>query len=187
MLEILYLAECSNTYRSLIPRLVRGYVRKIVDLWENPSAPIEMSASSHLLMVDEAFVVKGPGPARTVISSLLETRRIVTIPRIVLRRRETQIRELPHGVFQLRRPFYAHELEEILNHLCPKGRKVEEMNMSENQNCDSPLTPSLSPKERVSEEVLQALTREAIEKVVREMVPPIAEKIVLEEIRRLTE
>lgn len=39
----------------------------------------------------------------------------------------------------------------------------------------------------LDEETLKTLTREAVEKAVRDLVPAMAEKIIREEIRRLTE
>ncbi|MFO1519364.1 MAG: hypothetical protein U1F57_06865 [bacterium] len=182
MLDTLYLAECSQTYRQWIPQLLKGYVRNVVDLWENPSAPLALHDPQNLLVVDEAFVVKGPGPARMSIASLLEPRKILTLPVILLMRRERKIGEMPHGVFSLRRPFYHHELQTLLNEICPEGRKYEEKMILENE------PPVLAPSSAVlDEETLQQITREAVEKAVREIVPALAEKIIREEIRRLTE
>jgi len=44
-----------------------------------------------------------------------------------------------------------------------------------------------SPVPLLDEETLKTLTREAVEKAVKELVPQIAEKIIREEIQRLTE
>ncbi|GEM_PF-3182767 len=190
MIQTLYLAECSKTYRQWIPQLFEGYASQVVDLWEYPETIIDSHAPHHLLIADEAFVTKGPGPACTTIASLLEAKTIVTLPRLVLMRREKIIRELPHGVFQLRRPFYSEELEKILAKLCPEGRKMKEVPMEENTNLmPSSFTFFMSGEEEtrsLDEEAIQKMTREAIEKAVREILPSIAEKIIREEIERLT-
>jgi hypothetical protein len=187
MLERLYLAECSSTYRRLIPRLVEGYVREVVDLWEEPTRSIPAEDLHVMLMVDEAFVVRGPGPARSAISSLLQPRKIVTIPVIFLMRRERPFGELPYGLHLLRRPFYSEDLENILKFICPEGRKIEEVIMSEDQYSNSAEAPILPPVSSLDEEALKNITREAVEKAVREILPALAEKIIREEIRRLTE
>jgi hypothetical protein len=168
-----------------------------VDLWDSPETPLVLDPGN-LLMVDEAFLSKGPGPICTVIASLLEPRRIVTLPILVLRRREATLRELSPRVLQLRRPFYSSELAAVFDQFCPEGRILEEVNMSEDSYSnsqradrlvegdpratgDQPVAPTIDPAS------LERITREAIEKVVREMIPPMAEKIVREEIERLTE
>jgi len=184
MFKTVYLAECSKTYRQWLPRLLKGFVRQVLDLWDCPEVPIECDSSENILIVDEAFLERGPAPAITAIAGLLEAQRIVAMPILVLRRRERRLGELSTHVMILRRPFYFRELEEWLERVRPKGRKSEEVRMSEdnyekgNRVVDRPALDA---------EVLEKITREAIEKVVREMVPPMAEKIVREEIRRLTE
>jgi len=195
MIQTLYLAECSKTYRQWIPRLLKGYVRECVDLWDSPDMSLVLDPGN-LLMVDEAFLSKGPGPICTVMASLLEPRRIVTLPILVLRRREATLRELSPRVLQLRRPFFSSELAAVLSHFCPKGRILEEVNMSEDSYSNSGRTGDPVAGERVTGDqpvaptidaaTLEKITREAIEKVVREMIPPMAEKIVREEIERLT-
>ena len=55
---------------------------------------------------------------------------------------------------------------------------------------DQILNPVASTEElafSLDEETMKNITREAVEKAVREMIPELAEKIIREEIRRLTE
>ena len=55
---------------------------------------------------------------------------------------------------------------------------------------DQILNPVASMEElafSLDEETMKNITREAVEKAVREMIPALAEKIIREEIRRLTE
>ncbi len=177
MLETLYLAETSQTYRELIPKLMRGYVREVIDLWEDPQTPIETGSPERLVMVDEAFVMRGPGPARMILQNLLDPRKIFLTPVILMTRREQYLREVSSRVFRLRRPFRSEELEGILNSLCPSGRIFSEVSMTENVI----VPPALDNQK------LEELTREAIEKAVRELVPAMAEKMIQDEIRRLTE
>ena len=184
--SVLYLAECSGTYRRWIPKLFQGYVKEIVDLWETPFHPLDSGPGS-VLVVDEAFVMKGPGPARMVISALLQPQKIVTLPVVFLMRRERPFGSLPHGLHLLRRPFYSKDLEGVLNRIFPEGRIHEEVSMSEDQNLCPPPAEESKPAVLLDEETLKALTREAVEKAVKELVPAMAEKMIRDEIRRLTE
>ncbi len=187
----LYLAESTATYRQLIPRLVKGYFQNLVDLWENPSAVIDLNRSDTVLLIDEAFIHFGPGPARSTLQSLLEHQKITKLPVILLRRRQTPRWKLPLRIHQLRRPFYFHELQSILDEVCPGGRQFMEETMIENETVgpistpsSETTTPELPGLDR--EEILR-LTQETLEKVIRELIPPLAEKIIREEIQRLTE
>ncbi len=204
MLKKVYLAECSSTYRSLLKGLLKPYTEEIVDLWENPSYPIEEQSQS-LAIVDEDYLAKGPGPARSSLMQLFMEGRITQIPLILLERREKKISfRISPRAHRLRRPFYFQSLENIFRQLgiyaeFPEITSSIEAEIASQENevlmSDNPLPPI---EENISEKIEQAIAeaiqqanlsakaQEVLEKTIRELVPSLAEKMIKEEIERLT-
>lgn len=191
MLKKVYLAEYSETYRHLLKALLKPFTHGIVDLWSEPAAQLEESPEC-LIVADEAFLAKGPGPARSALTSLFMEGRISQSPLLILERREKQIPfRINSRAYKLRRPFLTQDLENILGQLGHSPRFPE----SEAKMTEQSLPPV---EENISEKIEQAIsqalqdanlsqkTQEALEKAIREIVPSMAEKMIKEEIERLT-
>ncbi len=181
-LDQILIAECSFTYRKLFAEWLKPYAKHILDLWEEPSFFIDENRPLQLAIVDEAFLSKGPGPARSILLNLLADGRITRLPILILERREKQIPVRIHSrAFKLRRPFLSKELEGIFENLGiqpPFLEVIMEENVSE--KIEQAIALSLS------QEKLAQKTQEALEKAIREIVPAMAEKLIKEEIERLT-
>jgi len=205
MLQKVFLAECSETYRKLLKDLLAPYAREIVDLWEDPAAALQESPEC-LAVVDEAFLARGPGPARSSLSAFLLEGRITQLPLLFLERRERQAPfRISSRAFKLRRPFATEDFERILTQLGAQAQfREKEVVMTENENPtqgqEAPQAQDLldaslaSLNERIEAAIREAIAQanlagraqEILEKAVRETVPDLAEKIIKEEIERLT-
>lgn len=191
MLKKVYLAECSETYRRLMQVLLKPYAHEIVDLWTDPVAPIQENIHC-LLVVDEAFLAKGPGPARSVLTSLFMEGKITQSPLLILERRERQIPfRISSRAYKLRRPFLSQDLENIFEQLGHRAQ-FPESEVFMDENITPPVEENISEKiensiqEILNQANLQGKAQEALEKAIREIVPSMAEKMIKEEIERLT-
>ncbi len=192
MLKKVYIAEYSHTYRQMLKALMKPFAQEIVDLWEDPANVLDESNSEQLVIVDEAFLSKGPGPARSTLCTLLMEGRITSLPLLVLERREKQLPfKISSRAFKLRRPFYSQDFDAILNQLGLKPH-FEKKEVIMTDTIIPPIEENISEKiEQAISQVLQEAnlsqkTQEALEKAIRDIVPAMAEKMIKEEIERLT-
>ncbi len=133
MLQKVYLAECSDTYRQLLLKILSPFGTELVDLWSNPEIKIEENPDC-MVIVDEAFLAKGPGPARFYLCALFTEGRITQNPLLLLERREklTQFR-YNSRILKLRRPFLIEDIVKIFSQLGLQAEfKERELSMSEN-------------------------------------------------------
>lgn len=194
MLKKIYLAECSNTYRHLLTEWLKPYTEELVDLWDQPAASIQENLPNQLLIIDETFLAKGPGPARSTLTSLVMEGKITSLPLLVLERREKLIPfKINSRALKLRRPFYSKDFDSIFETLGIKPYFPEkEVRMNEEYVSEKIETANLTPM--IEQAIAQALnnanlpekTQEALEKAICEIVPALAEKMIKEEIERLT-
>lgn len=209
----LYLAESSQIYRTWFKNFFANYFEEIVDLWEAPQTFFAEERSYDFLIVDEDFLHKGPGPAREKLRALLQPNRISALPILLLERRQKiQPLQFSDKVFKLRRPFHSKELKNILDQLqITVLSRSNVMNENMSSDLDSELLSSdldseiiLSEEEsqnrnRDQEQIVSTLNQflhsdefkktieESLQKAIQKIVPDIAERMIQDEIKRLTE
>lgn len=155
MLQKVYLAECSDTYRQILLKILAPFSVELVDLWQNPEISIQENPDC-MLIVDEAFLAKGPGPARFYLCALFTEGRITQMPLLLLERREklTQFR-YNSRILKLRRPFLIEDLVKIFSQLGLQAEFNErELSMSENI---TPLDSNIEVSETHEESPVESL------------------------------
>lgn len=170
MLQKVYLAECSETYRQLFMKLLAPFSQEVIDLWQNPDARIDESADC-MIIADEAFLSKGPGTSRFNLCALFTERRITQASLLLLERREKTISlRLNSRVLKLRRPFLVEDLVKILSQLGLQAEFQEREAAMSESNIQTPSPVEVSDAPENPETILETSTEEQVEEASEEAI-----------------